>query len=265
MANKHSQNNKPNRRDFLRIASATAGGLAASSILTSSGCSESMKNKQAGKSHNLTENNNVILFQGDSITDMGRDRRRQDIANDSRALGAGYAFMAASKILAENPEAKPQIYNRGISGNKVFQLAERWDADCLELKPDIVSVLIGVNDYWHTFKHGYEGTVETYQKDLGALLERTRNSLPGVRLVICEPFVLRCGEVDEKWFPDFDGYRTAAKKIAVEFNTIFVPFQSMFDGAIKNAPPQYWAADGVHPTIAGAYLMAQAWLNAVLT
>jgi lysophospholipase L1-like esterase len=265
MANQHSRGNKQNRRDFLRTAAAAAGGLAASSILTSSGCSEIMKNKQGGKSARLTESNNIILFQGDSITDMGRDRRRQDITNDARALGNGYAFLAASEILAEYPGAKPQIYNRGISGNKVFQLAERWDADCLELKPDIVSILIGVNDYWHTFKHGYEGTVETYENDLGALLERTQNNLPGVTLVICEPFVLRCGEVDEKWFPAFDAYRTAAKRTAARFDTIFVPFQSMFDDAIKNAPPEYWSADGVHPTIAGAYLMAQAWLKCTLT
>lgn len=265
MTNQNPQNNKSNRRDFLRkAATAAAGGLAASSVLTVSGCSENMKAETKLKPYRLTENNKVILFQGDSITDAGRNRRGEGNVNDQRALGAGYAFLAACEILSEYAEVKPQIYNRGISGNKVYQLAERWDADCIVLKPDIVSILIGVNDYWHTFKHGYEGTVETYEKDLGALLERTRKALPKVTLVFCEPFVLQCGEVDEKWFPDFDGYRAAARKIAAEFDTIFVPFQSMFDKAIKKAPPQYWAADGVHPTIAGAYLMAHTWVKTVL-
>jgi len=157
---------------------------------------------------------------------------------------------------AEHYNAKPIVYNRGISGDNVFQLANRWDTDCINLKPDVVSILVGVNDYWHTFKHGYEGTVETYEKDYRTLLERTRRELPEVTLVICEPFVFRCGDVDEKWFPDFDGYSAAAKKVATDFNTKFVPFQSMFDKAIKKAPAKYWAADGVHPTMAGAYLMA---------
>jgi lysophospholipase L1-like esterase len=167
-------------------------------------------------------------------------------------------------LLAEHSEAKPRIFNRGISGNKVYQLAERWDADCIALKPDIVSILIGVNDYWHTLKHGYDGTVEKYEADYRTLLERTRRELPMVTLVICEPFVLRCGEVNENWLGEFDRYRSAAKKISAKFNTIFVPFQNVFDEAVKKAPPSYWAADGVHPTMAGAYLMAQAWLKAVL-
>jgi lysophospholipase L1-like esterase len=265
MASQHSQGNKSTRRDFLKkAAAATAGGLAVSSILSSSGCCDGMKCAFGGVSGGLSENYNVILFQGDSITDMGRDKKRQDTPNDQRALGSGYAFLATAQILAEYSKAKPKIYNRCISGNKVYQLAERWDQDCIALKPNIVSILVGVNDYWHTFKRNYEGTVQTYEKDYRTLLGRTRSELPGVTLVVCEPFVLRCGEVDEKWFPDFDGYRAAAKKIAGEFDTKFVSFQKMFDDAIKDAPAEYWAADGVHPTIAGAYLMAQTWLKTVL-
>lgn len=204
------------------------------------------------------------MFQGDSITDAGRNRGRQNNANDQSALGTGYVLFAAARLLAEHCDAKPKIFNRGISGNKVYQLAERWDADCIALKPDVVSILVGVNDYWHTFKHGYEGTVEKYEGDYRILLEHTRRELPTATIVICEPFVLRCGEVDENWFPEFDRYRAAAKKISIQSGAIFVPFKIIFDEASKKAPPQYWAADGVHPTMAGAYLMAQAWLKAVL-
>lgn len=260
MVDLHLKDSQTSRRNFLR----TTAGLTISSILASSGCSNSLKSSTERASYSLTEKNNVILFQGDSITDAGRDKRKLNNANEPSALGNGYVFLAASRLLAEHSEAKPGIFNRGISGDKVYQLAERWDADCIAIKPDVVSILVGVNDYWHTFKHGYQGTVEKYKGDYLALLERTRRALPTVTLVICEPFVLRCGEVNQKWFPDFDHYRAAAKTVSKEFNTIFVPFQSVFDEAAKKAPPVYWAADGVHPTMAGAYLMAQAWLKAVI-
>ncbi|HPC96182.1 MAG TPA: SGNH/GDSL hydrolase family protein [Sedimentisphaerales bacterium] len=251
------------RREFIgKTAATTAAALTASSLLPSMGCSNSMV-RLTGKKGGLIRSGDVVLFQGDSITDAGRDRQREGHANDVRALGTGYALLAAAALLANHPEAKLTIYNRGISGHKVFQLAERWDKDCLALKPDIVSILIGVNDIWHRLDGRYDGTVEHYERDYRALLERTKRELPGVRLVICEPFVLRCGAVNEKWFPDFDGYRAAAKRVASAFDAVFIPFQTMFDEAVRTTTPAYWAGDGVHPTLAGASLMAQTWLQAV--
>ena len=264
MVNPRLAENQSTRRDFLRMtATAAAGTLGAAAILSGSGCSSTAKSPFRSASGGLIGTNSVILFQGDSITDAGRDRSREKHANDGRALGSGYAFLAACQLLAERPADGLKIYNRGISGNKVFQLAERWDPDCIALKPDVVSILIGVNDIWHKLNGQYNGTIEVYEKDYRALLERTRQALPGVKLVICEPFVLRCGAVNDKWFPDFDGYRAAARKVATEFKAVFIPFQSMFDGAAQKAPPAHWAGDGVHPTMAGGGLMAQAWLNAV--
>jgi lysophospholipase L1-like esterase len=155
----------------------------------------------------------------------------------------------------------------------VYQLAERWQADCFDLKPDVLSILVGVNDYWHKLKHGYAGTLETYETDFRALIKRTRDALPAVQLVICQPFVLRNPGADEKiaktwavddtWFPDFDGYRAVAKKVADEAGAAFVPFQAMFDAAAKIALPERWLVDGVHPTPDGAALMAHWWLKAV--
>ena len=252
---------KKSRRDFLKQTTLATAGLTASTLLTSSGCS-SAQSKDA-PACNLTEKNNVILFQGDSITDWGRNRSKEAIPNDSQCLGSGYVLLAASAILDEYAKVKPMIYNRGISGNKVYQLGERWDKDCISLKPNLLSILIGVNDYWHTLNAGYKGTLETYQKDYHLLIEKTKKELPDVTLVICEPFVLKCGSVDEKWFPAFDGYRASAKKVSEDFKAIFVGFQSVFDEAVKNAPPQYWAADGVHPTVAGTHLMAKTWLKTV--
>lgn len=209
----------------------------------------------------------VILFQGDSITDAGRSRKPEETAlpNSHAALGNGYAWLAATELLLSHPNDALKIYNRGISGHKVFQLAERWQADCLDLKPDVLSILIGVNDIWHSLdpKLNYKGTLETYERDYHALMDRTRKALPKVKLVVCEPFVLRCGAVTEKWFPEFDRYRAAARQVAVKHRATFVPFQTMFDEAVKLAPPEHWAGDGVHPSAAGAALMAHFWVKAV--
>lgn len=212
--------------------------------------------------HNLVRDGDIILFQGDSITDFGRSREQAASANNQAALGSGYAWLAAAELLVDRPKAGLKIFNRGVSGNKVYQLAERWQADCLDLKPTLLSILIGVNDIWHTLNGNYNGTVEIYERDYHALLERTRKALPKVKLVICEPFVLRCGAVNDRWFPQFDSYRAVAHRVAESFHATFIPFQAMFDEAVKYAPPDQWAKDGVHPTNLGASLMAHEWLRA---
>jgi lysophospholipase L1-like esterase len=256
-----SNGNMISRRNFIKTCTAatTIGGATA---LWLPGCSGNLTSTE-GRNSIITKEADV-LFQGDSITDAGRDKARQDNANDSAALGKGYVYLIAARLLADRPGDNLKIYNRGISGNKVFQLADRWDKDCLQLRPDVLSILIGVNDIWHTLNGNYDGTVEKYEHDYRALLTRTRRARPALKLVICEPFVLRCGAVNEKWFPEFDRYRGVARKMSMEFNASFVPFQAMFDKASKLAPASHWAADGVHPTMAGAWLMAQTWLKTVM-
>ncbi|WP_211166281.1 SGNH/GDSL hydrolase family protein [Mucilaginibacter robiniae] len=207
--------------------------------------------------------NDTILFQGDSITDWGRNKTDANF-NTSSALGSGYALLTASQLLLNNPTKNLHIYNKGISGNKVYQLADRWEADCLAIKPNVLSVLVGVNDFWHTLSNGYKGTVETYRNDYKALLTRTKQALPNVKLIIGEPFAVKgVKAVDERWYPTFDNYRQAAREIATEFDAVFIPYQSLFNEALKAAPGSYWTTDGVHPSVAGEALMAQAWLKAV--
>jgi lysophospholipase L1-like esterase len=215
------------------------------------------------KSSKITVNKgDIILFQGDSITDAGRDKNSKN-PNTPSMMGNGYVMLTAAQLLHKFADRQPVIYNKGISGNKVYQLAERWDADCLDIKPNVLSILIGVNDYWHT-KNGYDGTLQKYETDYHTLIERTLTALPKVKLVICEPFALMVGgAVNSSWFPDFDGYREAAKNLATEFDAIFVPFQKVFDEAQKLAPGPYWTGDGVHPALAGAQLMADAWMKVV--
>lgn len=205
----------------------------------------------------------VILFQGDSITDSGRNRA-DTAPNNAKMLGTGYPYLAASDLLLNNPAKDLKIFNRGISGNKVYQLAERWDADALAFKPNVISIMIGVNDFWHTLTNGYTGTIETYRTDYKKLLDRTKQALPDVKFIIGEPFAVNgVKSVTGKWYPKFDEYRAVAKEMAAEYNAPFIPYQAIFDEAIKTVPGSYWTGDGVHPTLAGANLMAHAWLKTV--
>lgn len=205
--------------------------------------------------------NSTIVFQGDSITDAGRNREALN-ANDAWGLGNGYAYMIAASLLARNPDKQYQFFNRGVSGNKVFQLAERWDKDCLQLNPGLLSILIGVNDFWHTLTNGYDGTVRTYNTDLRALLDRTKKALPDVQLVLGEPFMVKGGSAikdPEQWI-DFMAYQEAVRLIADDYKAILIPFQTIFNESLVVAPVEYWCPDGVHPSIAGNYLMAETWM-----
>ncbi len=205
----------------------------------------------------------IILFQGDSITDWGRNYSATQ-PNSTNSLGSGYVLLTAGHLLLKYPEKNLHIYNKGISGNKVYQLADRWDADCLALKSNVLSIHIGVNDFWHTLTNGYTGTIDTYITDFHKFLDRTKQASPNVKLIICEPFALKgVKAVDDKWYPTFDLFRKAARDIATEYNATFVPLQSVFDKAVESAPAPYWNLDGVHPSVAGEALMAQAWMEAV--
>jgi lysophospholipase L1-like esterase len=248
--------NDNNRRDFLK----TAGIAGVASLVPFELFASALPAQNPGSTIKLKDGD-VILFQGDSITDAGRNKEQKD-ANFPKALGSGYSLLAAASILKKNAGRELKIYNRGISGNKVFQLADRWEQDCMEIKPTVLSILIGVNDFWHAIDGKYDGTVDTYKKDFQALLTRTKDKLPDVKLIIGEPFaVIGVKSVTAKWYPAFNEYRAAAKEIASQFKASFIPYQSIFDKALKDAAGSYWTIDGVHPSLAGCQLMADAWLD----
>ena len=213
----------------------------------------------------MIRDKDIILFQGDSITDCGRFRDAEDLANHHGALGSGYAMMAAANLLGRMPAAGLQCYNRGISGNRVVDLNARIRKDIINLRPNVLSILIGVNDTWHEFAFpGKNGVpVPKYQRVYREMLEEVREQLPEVKLVLCEPFVLKCGVVADDWIGEIDHRCEVVAKLADEFDAVLVPFQSMFNDAVKSAPPAYWAEDGVHPSAAGHQLMAQTWLSSV--
>jgi len=252
------------RRDLFRSSAAAIAAFGLGNGLADDASAASLSDETADEKMSCSPftKDAVILFQGDSITDAHRDRSRQN-ANDAKSLGDGYPFMIASDLLRDYPEKRLTVYNRGISGNKVPDLQSRWQTDCLDLKPNVLSVLVGVNDIWHKLGGRYDGTVEDYRTGLTALLQQTQDALPQIRIVLCEPFVLRCGAVTDKWFPEFTERLEVARSVAKEQSLTRVPFQEMFDEAVKEAPPQYWAADGVHPTLAGHSLMAKTWRNVV--
>lgn len=242
------------RRNLIQVAVTVAGASALS------GCATRPQTSEAMPAGSLAEGD-VILFQGDSITDAGRDKNAAG-ANDFGGLGRGYANMIASALLGRHSSLGLQCYSRGISGNKVPDLQARWQADAIDLNPAVLSILIGVNDIWHKLAGNYDGTVADYEQGFAKLLADTRAALPNTRLVICEPFVLACGAVNEKWFPEFTERRTVAKRVAEAAGAVWVPYQTMFDEAVNDAmTPAYWASDGVHPTMAGHALMARTWLD----
>ncbi len=206
--------------------------------------------------------NDTVLFQGDSITDANRRKGRKG-PNDPAALGQGYVFHASANLLHHHAGLGLSVYNRGISGDKVYQLADRWPKDCLKIKPDVLSILVGVNDYCHIHRHGFGGTIQEYERDYDTLLERTGILLPEVKLVIGEPFLLEAGDITDVHVEGLAAYREVARKIADKFKAVWIPYQQVFNDALKDAPAEYWALDGVHPTVAGHMLMAEAWLDNV--
>lgn len=213
----------------------------------------------------LIQVNDVVLFQGDSITDTDRSRDNQ-AANDPAGLGRGYVFYAAGLLHEALPRANLAVHNRGIGGDRVTDLQERWQVDTLDLKPNVLSVLIGVNDTWHGISSGISANgvpLGRYERVYRQILTEAKDRRPGLKLVLCEPFVLSCGVVDDFWFPEFTQRRDIVKKLADEFGAVFVPFQSAFDKALDRATPEAWAADGVHPTLAGHMLLAKTWMAAV--
>ncbi|ETT49226.1 GDSL family lipase [Paenibacillus odorifer] len=202
----------------------------------------------------IFQQNDVILFQGDSITDWGRNHE------DASSLGVGYAMMVAARLGYLYPEKNLTFINRGIGGNRIVDLQGRWDKDCLDLKPTWVSIYIGINDTWRRFDSGEETTPEQFEASYRDLIERTRKSLDA-KLVLIEPFVLPVPEDRRTWRQDLDPKIHIVRELAREYGAPLVPLDGLFAAASVKAEPAYWAYDGVHPTPAGHALIADAWLK----
>ncbi|MNC20688.1 GDSL-like Lipase/Acylhydrolase [compost metagenome] len=201
-----------------------------------------------------------VLFQGDSITDTGRNRA------DAYSLGHGYAARIAGKLGHDLAEAGPVFLNRGISGNRVSDLYARWNEDAIYLNPKRLSILIGVNDAWRIVNRLPEGAGDRFESSYRHLLQITKEYLPDTGLILMEPFILKCGATEERWeeWESLVGsYQAVVKQLAEETGAVFVPLQKSFDEASKRAEAAFWAADGVHPTAAGHELISRVWIETV--
>lgn len=204
----------------------------------------------------------TILFQGDSITDAGRSR------DHNNYMGQGYPHLIKASFNATAPLAYT-FYNRGISGNRIVDVYARIKADIINLAPDFMSILIGVNDVWHelAFQNGVD--TDKYERIYSMLIEEVRTALPDVKILIMEPFVLPASATTGELEDGRDKYavfRTevaaraaAARRVAQKYDLPFLPLQEVFDKACESAPADYWLSDGVHPTEAGHALIAKLW------
>jgi len=206
----------------------------------------------------------VILFQGDSITDAGRTRSRIG-PNSPDGMGFGYARFTADFLLKEDPGQFHQFYNRAVSGDQIHDLASRWEQDTLRLMPDVISILIGVNDTWNYVELGLGSDPETFQRIYHKILTNTREKLPDVQLVLCEPFLLFVDDVDQAWIADLNLRQDIVRGLAEEFQGIFVPFQTALNHSAREVPPRHWLEDGVHPTRKGHVVLFKNWLTSVFS
>ena len=200
----------------------------------------------------------TILFQGDSITDVGRDRE-----NDA-CLGNGYPHFVAAALRAEFPNYNLNFINRGISGDTSALMLARWEEDCIDLKPDLVSVLIGINDTWRRYDSATITTAQQYEDNYRAALRRIREALGNIPIVILEPFLLPFVEDKKHYREDLDPKIQVARNLAKEFNATYIPLDGIFAQQAIASESKIWSADGVHPTDAGHMLITEHWLEAVL-
>ncbi len=200
-----------------------------------------------------------LLFQGDSITDMNWGRNQSD---RNHYLGHSYVFLLAARLGVEMPEAQLDFYNRGRSGHTVANLRNRWQAEAVDMKPDLLSVLIGTNDANHQVKP------EDYERDYRFILGESRKANPELRLVLMDPFVVRVGKyTDEERYAKHralvDRYAGILERMAKDFDAVHIRLQQAFDAAAEKVSPEHWIWDGIHPLPQGHELIAREWLQAV--
>lgn len=194
-----------------------------------------------------------ILFQGDSITDCGRNR------SDPNSLGDGYAAITAQILGADGHH----FLNRGISGNRVYDLESRWEEDCIALKPDLVAVLIGINDTWRRYDSNVASSIVDFESALERICGSVRRS--GVKLILLEPFVLPTPGDRVKWREDLDPRIQAVRRVAWLHADALVPLDGIFASAACNDALEALAPDGVHPSQLGHRLIAEHLTKVILS
>jgi acyl-CoA thioesterase I len=195
-----------------------------------------------------------VLLTGDSVTDCGR-------RTDPAGLGDGYV-----RALAGSPLRTAHVTNTGIAGHRLADLAARWDVDVLDHRPDVLSVLIGVNDTWRRYDAGSPSPLDAFEATYHDLLARTADRLPATTLVLVEPFVLPVRPDQERWWPeDLSARVDVVHRLAAEHDALLVPAHHHLTALAATHGPAALAADGVHPTDAGHRELADLWWSTVGT
>ena len=203
----------------------------------------------------ILESGDTVLFQGDSITDAGRSR------TDDAEMGRGYPSVIAAWFAAMQPKKNVKFINRGISGDRAKDLKARWTEDCINLQPNIVSILIGINDTWRRYDSNDPTSAAEYEAAYRNILSRTQQELDA-QIIIIEPFVLPVPEDRKAWREDIDPKINIARSLAREFGAIYIPMDGIFSTVSCCKEPSFWLPDGVHPSPAGHALIAKNWLAA---
>lgn len=211
-----------------------------------------------------------ILFQGDSITDCGRDRGENA---PNKGLGYGYVNLVASRLLCDNPDW--EIRNKGIGGNRIGDMYARWIEDTLNIDFDVLSVLNGINDVGFGLRMGMGASCDEYEFMYDHMLSQVKNKKPDAKLVILEPFVVKfdqknvkpdgdSGDIFENWKDWEKNIRergTVSKKLADKYNAIFIPLFDDFNAFAEKDGAHLWTQDSIHPTLAGHEYIARKWLD----
>jgi acyl-CoA thioesterase I len=198
----------------------------------------------------------TALFTGDSITDMCR---RTD---PSGHLGAGYVRPVAEIAAASTPGVR--VVNTGISGDRTTDLIDRWDADVIAHRPDILTILIGANDMWRRYDANTPMSAEQFSVNYATLLDAARDRLELRELVIMEPFLVPMTPEQLPWpAEDLDAKRAVAREIAARYDAIFIPLNDLFTARAATDGAGSVIDDGVHPSAGGHELIAQTWWTAV--
>ena len=203
-----------------------------------------------------------LLFQGDSITDAFR---KPDELNPAFQLGNGFVFLLASELACEHPDRPWAFLNRGVSGNRVEDLKARWHEDAIALRPDVLTLLVGVNDTLAAMQGGRCSSDDHFEETYQWLLDSLRAECPEIRFILMEPFLLQVGRVQPEWRDHLEPRQAAIRRIASVASAGFIPLQQIFDCAARETGGAHWSYDGIHPTHAGFQLIANTWRNQCLT
>ncbi len=195
-------------------------------------------------------NGKTILFQGDSITDCGRDR------DDINSLGGGYVNLIQAMYYANNPNCSATFINKGIGGNKTGDLDNRWNDDCISLKPDLLTIFVGINDTSRSDENENSDFIKYYTNFLDRAVNET-----DARIILMEPFVLPVNEERESRRPKLDFKIDIVRKLALKYKTNLIPLDGIFNSVSSLKGYEFWAVDGVHPTTAGHALIAKEWFR----